>query len=72
MAQVGVKLVLEAIARTTTAGTGRIAALQHELLDDAVENHVLVQRPLAGRTIGLSPSHGAFSQSHKVAHSFGN
>jgi len=43
MFEVGVKFVAEAIARAATTGTGRIAALDHEVLDDAVEGNAVVK-----------------------------
>ena len=40
-------LVLELVARPAGAGAGRVAPLQHEAVDDAVEDHAVV-KPLAG------------------------
>src|SRR5204863_1210160 len=42
-----VELVLEGIAGAARAGTGRVAALDHEVGDHAVERHAVVE-PLAG------------------------
>ena len=36
------RLVVEAVARAATAGAGRVAALAHEAVDDAVEDHAVV------------------------------
>ena len=43
MLAVGMKLVLEAIAGTAGAGAGRIPSLRHEVGDDAVESHAVVE-----------------------------
>ena len=42
--QFWVELVLELVARAATAGTGWVAALDHEVVDDAVENCAIVER----------------------------
>jgi hypothetical protein len=43
-----VELVLELVTRPARAGAGRIASLDHEVGDHAVEDHALVE-PVAGK-----------------------
>jgi len=50
--QLGVELVLERVARTARAGAQRVAALDHEVLDDPVEDHPVVEG-LRGLLAGL-------------------
>ena len=38
----GGKFVLYRVARSAASGTGRVAALDHETIDDAVEDHAIV------------------------------
>ena len=38
------ELVLELVARAAAAGAGRVAALDHEAVDDAVEDRTIVER----------------------------
>ena len=42
--QLRVELVLELVARATAAGAGRVAALDHEVIDDAVEDCAVIER----------------------------
>ena len=42
--QLWVELVLELVARATAAGAGGVAALNHEVIDDAVEDGAIVER----------------------------
>src|SRR5699024_1682550 len=44
--QLRVELVLELVARAAAAGAGRVAALDHEAVDDAVEDRTIVERAL--------------------------
>jgi hypothetical protein len=37
------EFILESISRTTSACTGWIAALSHEIANDSMENHVVVK-----------------------------
>ena len=48
VAQLGMELVGETVARTAGAGAGRIAALRHEVLDHPVEDRAIV-KSLAGQ-----------------------
>ena len=41
--KLGMELVAEAVARATGAGAGGIAALRHEVLDDAVEDRAVIE-----------------------------
>ena len=43
VAQLVVELVVELVAGPAPAGAGRVAGLDHEVLDDSVEEHVVVQ-----------------------------
>ena len=65
--QLAVDLVVELVARTADALAERVAALEHELLDDAVEDHAVVERGrlrLAG--LGMRPRLGAVGEADEV------
>jgi hypothetical protein len=57
--EVVVELVFELVAGAAAAGTGRVAALDHEVLDDPVELDVVVQRVAANlAALGVGPRRG--------------
>ena len=43
MAQIRPELILDGIARAAHAGAGRITALNHEAINNAVENHLVIE-----------------------------
>src|SRR5438046_1364588 len=45
--QLGVDLVAELVPRATPPGTGRVASLDHEVVDDAVKDRAVVVRTAA-------------------------
>ena len=70
-----VELVLELVARAAGAGAGRVAALDHEVLDDPVEDHAVVEA-LAGELLEVRDGlrrvlveelerDGAFARAHR-------
>jgi hypothetical protein len=64
-----VDLVVEVVARAPDALTERVAALDHEVRDDAVEDDVLVERAfarLAGRRV--RPGLRAVGETREVLH----
>ena len=69
--QLRVELVLELVARAATTGAGRVAALDHELVNDAVENGAIVERAgllalcVLGSVVLL-----ALSQANEVLHGY--
>ena len=68
--QLWVELVSKAVAWAAHAGAGWVAALDHEAVDHAVENHAVVEG--AGSFTGsvlLGVLLGALGQAHKVFHS---
>lgn len=42
--QLRVEFILELVSRATAAGAGRVAALNHEVIDDAVEDCTVIER----------------------------
>lgn len=66
-AELWVELILELVARAATAGAGWVAALNHEAVDDAVEDRTVVERALSGArsVLGLVVS-GTVSQGDEV------
>src|SRR5690606_8409355 len=65
--QLGVELVGELVARAAAAGAGGVATLDHEAVDDAVEDRAVVERTagLALGVLGLVLL-GALSQADEV------
>ena len=65
--ELAVDLVVEVVARAADALTERVAALDHEARDDAVEDDVLVERALAGLAGGgVGPLAGAVGEADEV------
>src|SRR5699024_10502141 len=64
-----VDLVVEVVARATGTGAQRVAALDHEAGDDAVEHGLVVERArvLAGR-VGALVLLGALGEADEVVH----
>ena len=59
--------VVEDVTGAAGAIAGRITALNHEVLDDAVERRVVVQRVIAGFTrLGVAPLLAAFGESDEI------
>ena len=71
--QVGIELVVEAVAGIAHAGAGGVAALDHELGNDAMEGGAVVERLvvllLVGR--GVGPVLGALGQRDEVGYRLG-
>src|SRR5690606_33004387 len=66
----GVGLVLEGVARATGAGAERAAALDHEVVDDAVEGQPVVEG-LTGAAGVVLVLLGALGQTDEVVHGLG-
>src|SRR6185503_11226216 len=69
VAQVGMKFIVEPIARTAGAVAERVAALNHEARNDPVKNRAVVKRPLdllAG--LGIDPFLGSGRKADEVRH----
>ena len=43
MAQIRPELIFDGVARAAHAGAGRVATLNHEPIDNAVENHLVIE-----------------------------
>src|SRR5699024_5120676 len=68
-AQLRVELVAEVVTGAATAGAGWVAALDHETVDDAVEDGAVVERTLLGAgCVGGLVFLGALGQADEVVH----
>lgn len=66
--QFWVELVAEFVAWAATAGAGWVAALDHEAIDDAVEDRAIVERAFVGAgCVGLAVFLGALCQANEVS-----
>jgi hypothetical protein len=67
-----VDLVVELVAGSAGALTEGVAALEHEVLDDAVEDHPVVQRLVRLRArLRVGPFDVAGREPHEVPHRLG-
>ena len=66
--QLVVELVVELVAGTTAAGAGRVATLDHEAVDDAVKENVVVERLIGDSLsrLGIRPLSFARRQADEV------
>src|SRR5262245_58363946 len=67
MSKLGAELVAKLVTRTARAGAERVAALDHEAVDDAVKDQPVVERPLhLLAVLWIRPLLGAFGEAHEV------
>lgn len=70
--QLWVKLVFELVSRAADADAERVAALDHEAADNAVEDHIVVERTFAfGSGLRVGPFAGAICEAGEVRHRLG-
>src|SRR5690606_11834785 len=70
--ELGVDLVIELVAGATGALAERVAALNHEVVDDAVEDHTVVQRVLGDLSGGgVGPFDLAGGQPDEIGNGLG-
>ena len=70
--QIWIEFILKLIAGVSQAGSRRVAALNHELRDDAMEGGAVVERLVVLHFLGrgVGPVLSALGQGDKVGHRF--